>query len=563
MSIKVQDNSISESTHYWSVHIGSYETSFIEDLNKVLEQNHIIERIWSSDYTVWKPTPNDIKDRLAWLTLPETMNKPEILDHLLTFAQEIKKDGLNQAVLLGMGGSSLAPEMFSKIFYTKTSLLKLEVLDSTDPNMIQKLLKSLNLKKTLFLVSSKSGSTVETLSAFKFFYNRMVQSIGKNKAGKHFVAITDPESELATLAQKYGFHEIFLNEPHVGGRFSALSYVGIVPAALLGMDLTLLFNTALQTLKEMQSSFDLKNILAYTLGILIGSMTLNGRDKLTIIISPKIKYFGDWLEQLVAESLGKEGTGILPVVNESLESMNEIGLDRFFVYLKLTTDNTYNAFVDLLEEHGHPLIRITLNDIYDLGGQLVIWEMATAVAGNILKVNPFDQPNVESAKVLAKHIIEDYKTAGSLKYPVPVFSSPLLDIFGITKVSSIKEAIELLLKQSQNRSYISIQAYLAPDKNTEKNLKNIQVALRKKTRFAVTVGYGPRYLHSTGQLHKGDSGKGLFIQIMATPPENDLLIPDEINSATSSITFGILENAQALGDRTALIEAKRPVLTFF
>lgn len=562
MTIKVQNNSIPEMNYHWFVHIGSLEESFIEDLKKIMEQNRIIERIWSRDYTVWKPAPKEIIDRLAWLDLPNTMNKSEITDHLLSFAKSIKKEGYTNALLLGMGGSSLAPEVFSKIFHTKSGFLKLGIVDSTDPEMIRNVQKSVNLKKTLFIVSSKSGSTVETLSAFKFFYKQIVQIVGKNEAGKHFVAVTDPESGLAKMAQIYGFRETFLNEPNVGGRFSALSYVGIMPAVLIGMDLKLLFEKALQAMKESSPPCDLKNILHYTLGVLIGSMALNGRDKLTIILSPKIESFGDWLEQLIAESLGKEGKGVLPVVNELLDSIDEVGLNRFFIYIKLNTDNTYNTLIGRLMERGYPLVQIELNDIYDLGGQIFIWEMATAIAGYILKINPFDQPNVESAKALAKHTLDDYKNAGSLKYPVPIYSSPSLDIFGINKVSSIREALEWLLKQAQNGSYICIQAYVCPNKTINVNLEEMRKILRKKTKLAVTVGYGPRYLHSTGQLHKGDSGKGLFIQMVAKPPVNDLPIPDEITSDTSSATFGILENAQALGDRSALLDAKRNVLTF-
>jgi transaldolase/glucose-6-phosphate isomerase len=330
----------------------------------------------------------------------------ENLGRLQTFAQDVRNAGYTQAVLLGMGGSSLAPEVFQNTFGAHQrndagrGWLELTVLDSTDPGAVSALAERLNQAKTLFIVSTKSGGTVETHSFFKFFYNRVAEIVGTDKAGAHFVAITDPGSKLADLAEKYHFRDVFLNDPNIGGRYSALSHFGMVPAVLIGVDVEKLLHRA----KRMVCNCQGCNCViggdnsCGRLGVVLGELARAGRDKLTLITSPAIAGFGDWVEQLIAESTGKDGKGILPVVSETLGPPEAYGSDRLFVYLKLKDDETHDTAVKALEDAGHPVVRLLLDDPYDLGGQFFLWEMATAVAGSRIGINPFDQPNVEAAK---------------------------------------------------------------------------------------------------------------------------------------------------------------------
>jgi hypothetical protein len=403
--------------------------------------------------------------------------------------------------------------------------------------------------RTLFLVSTKSGGTVETLSFFKFFYNWTAEALGDDAAGEHFVAITDPGSKLAELAHRYHFRATFLNDPNIGGRYSVLSYFGLVPAALVGVDVETLLQQALTmacNCEPCNCPVDGDNNGAW-LGAVLGELALAGRDKATFVLSPHIESFGDWVEQLIAESTGKEGKGILPVVGEELGSPDVYGDDRLFLYLRLDGDDSYDAAVQALEGAGYPVVQLRLRDLYDLGEQFFLWEMATAVASYRLGINPFDQPDVEAAKVLARGAVAAYAETGKLPEDVPA-------------TPAAGELIGFLLA-AQAGDYIALQAYVQPTAEIDAALQALRWRLRQRLKLATTVGYGPRFLHSTGQLHKGDTGNGLFIQITAESP-HDVPIPDEAGSAESSMTFGVLEMAQALGDKKALTAAGRRVIRF-
>ena len=523
---------------------GGYGAEVEAGLEQLADEK-IIERIWEGDHTVWKPDPKEISNRLGWLTIASEML--DNVDRLTGFVDELRDAGYTDAVLLGMGGSSLAPEVFSKVFGTAAGYLNLTVIDSTDPGMILEAAEGLDLSKTLFIVATKSGGTAETMSLFKYFYNQVAAELGPENAGAHFVAITDPGSSLVDLAQKYEFRDVFLNNPNIGGRYSALSYFGLLPAALIGVDLTRLLDQAqIAAMNGKVSSPEDANVAAL-LGVVMGELALLGVDKLTLITSPSLTSFGDWAEQLIAESTGKEGKGILPVVGEAPAAPDEYGADRLFVYLKLDGENAYDKAVEDLEADGRPLVRFTLDDRYELGRQFFLWELATAVAGVCLGIQPFDQPNVESAKVAAREMIAAYKESGSL---------PESDALSPTAAS-----LKAFLQQAQPGDYVSIQAYIKPSAETDTALDALRLAIRSATGLPVTVGYGPRFLHSTGQLHKGDGGNGLFIQLTANMP-HDIPIPDEAGKAQSGMTFGVLKTAQALGDAAALRQAGRRLIHY-
>ncbi|NOQ98345.1 MAG: hypothetical protein GQ561_09285, partial [Calditrichae bacterium] len=376
---------------------------------------------------------------------------------------------------------------------------------------------------------------------------------------------TDPGSGLEKIAKHLHFRRIFLNDPDIGGRYSVLSYFGLLPAALLGVDLEVLLASAAQEV-EYDSPEQEQQSPAAILGLIMGILAKQGRDKLTFIMSEKIQYFGSWVEQLIAESTGKEGRGILPVVGEEILDIRDYTADRIFVFIHLKADKSFEDTIKKFSLSGHPVMVIVLDDIYELGKEFFKWEIATVIAGWSLKINPFDQPNVESAKILARDMVKSYKESGMLKEGDPVYTTNQIQFFGDVAGKSVKEIFSHLIDSKSidetsdsNRSYIAIQAYIKPDSALNESLHHLRTLLQKKYRLATTVGYGPRFLHSTGQLHKGDAGHGIFIQLSADMPA-DLDIPDEAGSDTSSISFGILKTAQYLGDFEALKEGNRQVI---
>lgn len=541
-------------------HLANYGEA-VENALTTLAENTIPDRIWNHDYTVWKSAPTEISNRLGWLTIAQTMK--QTLPRIRQLVDTVRADGYTNVLLLGMGGSSLAPEVFRKVFGFASDHLDLAILDSTVPGAVLDFAQKLDPARTLLIVSTKSGGTVETVSGFKFFYNWMSETVGQEKAGDHFIAITDPGSSLVGLAERYHFRETFLNDPNIGGRFSVLSYFGMVPAALLGINVETLLDRASAMGDQCRLEVsDMRNPGAW-LGAAIGRLAQRGRDKLTFFISPQIASFGDWIEQLVAESTGKDGTGILPVVGEPIDGAEAYGSDRLFVCLRLADDKVFDTTLVDLEAAGHPVIVIDMKDSYDLGGQFFLWGMAAAVASHCLGINPFDQPNVEAAKVLAREIVADFSRTGTLSVEPPSLVDNDIEVYvpDTLKAQPAADALRSLLHQAQEGSYIAIQAYVNPSAEIDGALSALRVHLRDRTRLATTMGYGPRFLHSTGQLHKGDAGRGLFIQLTADDPQ-DAPIPDEAGKPGSSMTFGVLKTAQALGDAQALRNAGRQVLRF-
>ena len=540
--------------------LGHYQGA-VDAALRDLTANHVMERIWARDYTVWKTDPTSIADRLGWLDIPARMraNVPA-MEALL---QAARHAGYTDALLLGMGGSSLAPELFAKTL-ARPEGLHLAVLDSTDPGAVLSHAAQLDPARALFIVSTKSGSTVETFSFLRFFYSWAAQGLGAERVGEHFVAITDPGSALADLAHQLDFRATFLNDHNIGGRNSALSYFGLLPAALAGVDLPLLLHHADAAMAQCGPAVAPAGNPAAILGAVLGELAKLGRDKVTFILSRDITSFGDWVEQLLAESTGKDGRGIVPVVGEPLGVARVYGADRLFVELRLQDDKGDpgdQGRLAALQRAGHPLLRLRLRDRYDLGGQLFLWEMATAVAGQRLGVNPFDQPNVDAAKVLARQLVADYKVGGTLPAEPPALTGDGLAVYGNTAARSPAEALRAFLQQAQAGDYVALQAYLTPAPAAGAALLALRTRIRDRWHLATTVGYGPRFLHSTGQLHKGDAGRGLCIQFTAEA-RLDVPIPDEAGAPGSSITFGVLEAAQAAGDRQALLNAGRRVIRF-
>jgi transaldolase/glucose-6-phosphate isomerase len=559
---KVGELSTGKSVFTWeAIH---YREKIESDLEK-LKREKIVDRIWDHDHTVWKETPAEISNRLGWLSSPHNMLG--VIPRITDMVSHIQDAGYTDALLLGMGGSSLAPDLLRRTFGIAPNFLDVRILDSTDPETVYEHTKRLNPAKTLFIVSTKSGTTVETASFFNYFYNWTRDALGEEKVGEHFIAITDPGSSLADLAAKLKFRDTFLNDPDIGGRYSALSYFGLVPAALLGIDIARLLDraaTMASNCEPVNCPVDGDNTGAI-LGGILGTLQGEGVDKLTFITSPSLTSAGAWLEQLIAESTGKEGKGILPVDGEIPGSPEVYSRDRVFVYLHLDGDATFHDAFDSLRESEHPVVRIELSDLYDLGGEFIRWEMATAVAGHIMGINPFDQPNVESAKVQAREMLDEYRKAGQLPFQEPDLEDDSIQTF--TDLSTrdtppgTKAALGQFLSLAGKGDYVAIQAYIHPTAQAALALGELRHTIRDKHKAATTVGFGPRFLHSTGQLHKGDGGNGLFIQITSASPQ-DLSIPDDPGRKSSAITFGTLKAAQAMGDHQALLDAGRRVIRF-
>ncbi len=529
------------------LHSGPLSES-VSDVIQRVESERIVERINRRDYTVWHSFPDEISNRLGWLDCPQNM--PDHIESLIEIVQAAQRDGMRSALLLGMGGSSLAPEVFSQVFGAVESYLDVEVLDSTHPQAVLAKAAALDPAETLYIPATKSGGTVETLSFLKFFFKHVSDTLGPEEAGKRFIAITDPDSGLAALAHELAFRHIVLNDPNIGGRYSALSHFGLLPAALTGVDLTDLLgrtSTAIQSMRP-----------AVELGAFMGAGANQGRDKLTLLLSPPLAPVGAWIEQLIAESTGKEGKGILPIDMEPALEATDYSCDRLFVYLRM--DDTLDEHAASLVSAGQPLLQISLDELNDLGTAFYYWEFATALAGHLMGIHPFDQPDVEAAKVLARDMVQTYQEQGALPVEEPTASAGPLTAYGTDSASSPIEALKNLLQRGgSTESYVALQAYLPPNPAIDALLTELRATINQHSGLATTLGYGPRFLHSTGQLHKGDAGRGLFLQLTADIGE-DLDIPDEPLTDTSSLTFGILITAQAHGDANALRAANRRLL---
>jgi len=541
------------------IRLGTHQELVDRGLEELRDKS-IVERIVSRDYTVWKREDTEITSRLGWLDSPVVMMKE--IGRIEKDGEGLVEEGYTDAVILGMGGSVLAPEVIGRTMGFREGFLTLSILDSTDPAAVRSLAGRLDPAKTLFIVSSKSGTTVETLSFFNYFYNWISDAVGVQAAGRHFVAITDPGSLLADLARRCSFRSTYLNDPAVGGRYSALSYFGLVPAAFAGADARFFLNRSLSMergcLKNHMSSpaTDTCVLLGTTLGVLAAS----GRDKLTIITSPQIRGIADWIEQLIAESTGKEGKGIFPVVHEPPGIPAVYGNDRVFLGIFLEWDHSWNSgMLTELEAQGHPVVYLFMRDLYDLGRQFLLWEIATAVAGYFLGINPFDQPDVEISKQKTRRMLDEFREKKTLPAETPDLVLDGISLFGTHSGETLSDALGEFLAQCPPGGYVALQAFVKPSPEVDRALTDLRVRIRDRYRVATSTGYGPRYLHSTGQLHKGDAGRGLFIQITCEELL-DVPIPDEAGSCRSSVTFGILKAAQAMGDRQALLDRGRKVI---
>ncbi len=494
-----------------------------------LDEANVVPRVWAGDYTVWGTHPAEIINRLGWLRAPETMR--EHFASLRKFADAVREEGCDAVALIGMGGSSLAPETLASIGRAAGGP-RLVVLDTTHPGAVRRAVDGLDPAHSLYLVSTKSGTTTETLAIFRTLHRRAADALGPEAAGLRFAAITDPGSPLVRLAHERGFRRVFLNDPTVGGRYAALSLVGLVPAALLGFDLGLLLDNARAMAARCSPSVPVEQNPAALLAALLAAHMDEGRDKATFVIDEPLAGFGDWVEQLIAESTGKDGSGLVPIVGEPLGAPGAYGEDRVFVRLGTEAETL------------HPAISVEFAGPEALGGQFLLWELATALLGHLLAVNPFNQPDVESSKEEARKILSAVRERGEL----PAFAATPLT----------REGLAAFVGRATAGDYIALLAYLEPQADTDERLALLRRVLRDETRCATTLGYGPRYLHSTGQLHKGDSGRGLFIEFVDDPAE-DIDVPDGVGQP---IGFRLLVRAQAAGDAKALADRGRRIAVF-
>ncbi len=522
-----------------------------------------IKGLAAGDATLWKDDAEHkalINNSLGWRFLPALMS--EKADFITAFAAEVQEAGFTEVVLLGMGGSSLAPLVLAGVFGHAEGWPVLSVLDSTDPVAIEEVTARLTTK-TLFVVSSKSGSTVEPNTLFRFFYDK-IKNISPQTPGDNFVAITDPGSALEALGKELSFRSVFLNPSDIGGRFSALSLFGLVPAVLAGIDIKRLIESAGRAVISEKNSAHPKAQAGIRLGAALGAAALAGRDKLTLFVSDKLPAFGLWVEQLVAESTGKEDKGIIPVTGEPLGSVENYGEDRIFVDLRLGDEPADETALKALTDAGHPLIKIRLADTYEVGYEFMRWEIATALAGRMLGINPFDQPDVESAKILARARLEE-KSAGAPGTSLNAEGKNIYLSESVQKTPSVKKTLDdgdaaallkALFAAMKDDDYIALLTYYSPfDTAIQSMASELQAALMLKTKKAVQAGFGPRYLHSTGQIHKGGPNNGIYL-IFTHGVDKDLKIPQ------APFTFSYLELSQAYGDMEALMKRGRRVLLF-
>jgi transaldolase/glucose-6-phosphate isomerase len=512
------------------------------------EEVDVIERIWAKDASLWKTEPAQqkiINNALGWLTVPRQMLAGA--EELKTFADTLRaSQQFRQVMVCGMGGSSLCPEVLRQTFGRQQDFPELLVLDSTDPDTINNFAKQIDVQHCLFIVASKSGTTTEPIVFHKFWYDRLAQTGAS--AGDSFIAITDPGTQMVKAAQGDHFRKIFLNQPDIGGRYSALSYFGMAPAVLMGLDVSELLKRAVAASESCNTNVPIDENPAALLGATMAECALAGCDKLTIVTDEKLASLGLWIEQLIAESTGKEGKGIIPIAGEPLAVPASYGDDRLFVSISVR-DSSENPQLKALEAAGHPVVYRWLNDVYDLGAEFFIWEMATAFAGWRLGINPFDQPNVQESKDATKALLEKYKSEGKLPEQAASASDGQLTVYGggelVSSAESIYAALRAHCAQIKPGDYVALLAYIEETPKTEAALQGIRISVRDATQAATTMGYGPRFLHSTGQLHKGGPDSGVFIQITA-PDKVDFPIPGE------PYTFSILKDAQALGDFQSL-----------
>ena len=534
----------------------------LEAVYTFLEEQKAPQRLFAADASLWKTDPEQVKsinNRLGWLKVPDTMVQEA--DELAAFADQIKGEGYKYVVLLGMGGSSLCSEVARETFGSAEGYPELFVLDNTSPEAILDLQKQIDIEKTLFIAASKSGGTKETLSFFKYFYALLTVK-GFRQPGHNFIAITDADTPLVKMAEDYHFRKVFINPTDIGGRYSVLSYFGIVPFALMGMDIKSLLQSAIQmeTSCKALNSADNPGI---SLGAVLGVCQQHGRDKVTFVLSSSISSFGYWVEQLLAESTGKEGKGLIPVNGEQIGPPDVYGDDRLFIHIYMESDNNEaddNKLISL-ETAGHPVVRVSITDKIALGAEFYRWEVATAIAGVLIGINPFDEPNVAESKKNTDTLLEEWQRSGIFKKLTPLLQTDEITIYGGEKTlqligmneDSTGKLIADFTDLKKPHDYIALLPYfLMTDERTEL-LQTWRQQMRNDLRVATTLLNGPRYLHSTGQLHKGGPDTGLYI-ILTGDEDGDLLIPDE------KYGFATLHQAQALGDFRSLDHKGRRVI---
>jgi len=521
-----------------SPHVGQ-APSPVDDACARIEKEKFVERIWKKDAALWKDDDAHrkiIANALGWLTVAEEMTKAA--PQLMAFADSVKGE-FDKIVVLGMGGSSLCSEVTRRVFGTRDGYPQLLVLDSTVPEAVSDLEAQLDLKRTLFMVASKSGSTTEPMMFHRYFYDR-VTSVKGDRAGENFIAVTDPDTQLQKDAQRDKFRRIFINQADIGGRYSALSYFGMVPAAISGVDVATLLDRAMHAAHVSEVASVKKNPAAM-LGAVIGAMALNGRDKLTLITPAPLDTLGLWIEQLVAESTGKEGKGVVPIAGEPELKPNEYGNDRLFVGVRLRkSDDT--ARLRALADAGHPVVDIVLEDPLDLGEIFFLFEFATAVAGALLGIDAFDQPNVQESKDNTKKLLQEFTSSGTMTHS------------GTQVEAADAESIGALLRKVKEGDYVAFTEYFAESPERDKQIAAIRETIARELRVATTTGYGPRFLHSTGQLHKGGADNGVFLQLTGGGGQ-DIPLPGE------KFTFGVLCRAQAIGDFQSLQSRNRRALS--
>ncbi len=520
-----------------------------------------VRRLWSRDPRLWSGT--DEGSWLGWLGITEDqLSQPE---HLKSIAADVRQSGFEYALLLGMGGSSLCPEVLALSFGRTEGFPEMYVLDSTDPAQVKEFENKIDFAKTLFIVSSKSGSTLEPNIFKQYFYERAKEVLGATEAGSHFIAITDPGSKMEQVAAAGGFRHIFHGVPSIGGRYSALSNFGMVPAAVMGIDAPKFLDQADVMAISCSSCLPAAKNPGVTLGVILGVSAKGGRDKVTIIASPGIRDLGAWLEQLLAESTGKDGKGLIPVDREPLGSPDVYGGDRVFAYLRQESapDAAQDSAVEAIEKAGHPVVRIAVTDVYNIGQEFFRWEIATAVAGSILGINAFNQPDVEASKIATRKLTSEYEKNGSLPAETPFFDGDGVQLFADDKnTAALRSAaaektlagyLKAHLDRIGARDYFALLAYIPMTEEHEAKLQSVRGAVRDKKKAATCLGFGPRFLHSTGQAYKGGPNTGVFLQI-TTEDAIDLPVPGQ------KYTFGIVKAAQARGDFQVLSERSRRAL---
>ena len=537
--------------------LGTDAEKAVQALRSEWRKNGNIRRVWRGDAKIW--TGSDEANWLGWLHAVEDSTKQ--LDEIRAVAADIRKQGITSAVLLGMGGSSLGAEVLAKSFGPQANWPVLHVLDSTDPAAISDIERGIDLSKSLFIVSSKSGTTLEPNILMEYFWDRVERTGGRN-AGSRFIAITDPDSKLARTAGERSFRHIFRGNPAIGGRYSVLSVFGIVPTAIAGIDVERLLDSAGKMVRSCGPYVPPDQNPGVLLGSALGALARQGRDKVTIFCSGKVESFGAWLEQLLAESTGKHGKGIIPVDAEPPGAPGVYGRDRQFVSLGLDdeTDSARQRALTALEESGHPVVRIVMRDVHDIGQEFFRWEMATAIAGSIIGVNPFDQPDVEASKVKTRALMQHPETA---RHPdAQLFQKDGISVFASGETARILSGIGRnslagflggLLSTAKADDYCALLAYLDPAHDVMDALRRMRVDIRDRKKIATCVGIGPRFLHSTGQAYKGGPNTGIFIQITGEH-DQDLAVPGH------SYSFGVVLDATACGDFDVLNERGRRAL---